>query len=189
MRLKIESPSTFDLDCWRDIKLTPSPPFLYKCVRESLILYEPRHEKTYFLLKCENETKCAVHVTAQLISAYVFATEIIQVCRIPKTVFFATRLIFNYNDKQPLQKGLSACLQCVGMGTLGCVKANSSIEMQSCRMFLFPIRARFHEQSLFAKYLHAFVSVFPNKCHLKCFKCLSILRNRYNPMKNRYRRL
>ena len=45
---------------------------------------------------------------------------------------------------------------------------------------------RFHEQSLFAKYLHAFVSDFPNKCHLKCFNSISILRNRYNPMKNRY---
>ena len=51
------------------------------------------------------------------------------------------------------------------------------------------VRARFHEQSLFAKYLHAFVSDFQNKCHLKCFNCLSILRNRYNPMKNRYSRL
>ena len=27
---------------------------------------------------------------------------------------------------------------------------------------------------------------FQNKCHLKRFNCLSILRNRYNPMKNRY---
>ena len=44
-------------------------------------------------------------------------------CRIPKTVFFATRLRFNYNDKQPLQEGLSACIQCVGMGKLGWVKA------------------------------------------------------------------
>ena len=49
-------------------------------------------------------------------------------------------------------------------------------------MSLF-LRTRFHEQSLFAKYLHAFVSDFQNKCHLKCFNCLSILRNRYNPMK------
>ena len=45
------------------------------------------------------------------------------------------------------------------------------------------IRASFHEQSLFAKYLHAFVSDFQNKCHLQCFICLPILRNRYNPMK------
>ena len=36
---------------------------------------------------------------------------------------FATRLRFNYNDKQPLQEGLSACIQCVGMGKLGWVKA------------------------------------------------------------------
>ena len=39
--------------------------------------------------------------------------------------FFATRLRFNYNDKQPLQEGLSACIQCVGMGKLGWVKAIS----------------------------------------------------------------
>ena len=51
------------------------------------------------------------------------------------------------------------------------------------------LRARFHEHSLFAKYLHTFVSDFQNKCHLKCFNCLSILKNRYNPMKNRYIRL
>ena len=43
------------------------------------------------------------------------------------------------------------------------------------------LRARFHGQSLFAKYLHALVSDFQNICHLKCFNCLSILRNRYNP--------
>ena len=41
----------------------------------------------------------------------------------PEDSFFATRLIFNYNDKQPLQEGLSACNQCVGMGKLGWVKA------------------------------------------------------------------
>ena len=55
--------------------------------------------------------------------------------------------------------------------------------------YSFTLRARFHEQSLFAKYLHAFVSDFQNRCRLKCFNCLSILRNRYNPMKNRYSRL
>ena len=53
---------------------------------------------------------------------------------------------------------------------------------------LSPLGACFHEQSLFAKYLHAFVSDFQNKCHFKCFNCLSILRNRYNHMKNRYSR-
>ena len=60
---------------------------------------------TFCLYKCENEVADQMRgtcITTQLISAYVFATEIIKVCRFPKTVFFATRLIFNYNDKQPL---------------------------------------------------------------------------------------
>ena len=46
-------------------------------------------------------------------------------------------------------------------------------------------RARLDEQGFFAKYLHALVSVFQNNCDLKRFNFLSILRNRYNPMKNR----
>ena len=51
MRLKIEDPSTYDLDSWRDIKLTPLPSFLYE-----LGNYEPHHEKpTFCLYKCENE--------------------------------------------------------------------------------------------------------------------------------------
>ena len=41
----------------------------------------------------------------------------------PEDSFFPTRLRFNYNDKQPLYEGLSACIQCVGMGKLGWVKA------------------------------------------------------------------
>ena len=93
----------------------------------------------YINAKTKSQIRCAVHVTVQLISAYVFATEIIQVCRTPKTGFFATRLIFNYDYKQPLQEGLSACSQCVGMGKLGWVKAILRLEMQLCRMFLFPI--------------------------------------------------
>ena len=63
-------------------------------------------------------------VTAQLISAFVFATEIIQMFRIPRTGFLATRLIFNYNYKQPIQEGLSGCSQCMGMERLGWVKAS-----------------------------------------------------------------
>ena len=72
---------------------------------------------TFCLYKCENEVADQMRGTCN-----VFATEIIQVCRIPQTVFFATRLIFNYNDKQPFQEGLSACSQCVGIGKLGRVK-------------------------------------------------------------------
>ena len=51
------------------------------------------------------------------------------------------------------------------------------------------LRARSDEQGFFAKYLHAFVSVLQNKCHLNHFNYLSILSNRYNPMKNRNSRL
>ena len=47
--------------------------------------------------------------------------------RTTKTDFLSTRLIFNYNYKQPLQGkgggGLSGFSQCVGMGRLGWVKA------------------------------------------------------------------
>ena len=42
----------------------------------------------YINAKTKSQIRCAVHVTAQLISAFVFATEIIQLCLIPKTVFF-----------------------------------------------------------------------------------------------------
>ena len=42
----------------------------------------------YINAKTKSQIRFAVHVTTQLISAYVFATEIIQVCRIPKTVFY-----------------------------------------------------------------------------------------------------
>ena len=44
--------------------------------------------------------------------------------RTPMTDFLATRLIFNYNYKQPLQEGLSGFSQCMGMGRLGWVKAS-----------------------------------------------------------------
>ena len=54
---------------------------------------------------------------------------------------------------------------------------------------LLAIRARSDEQGFFAKYLHAIVSGFQNKYHLNRFNCLSILRNRYNPMKNHNSRL
>ena len=40
-----------------------------------------------------------------------------------RQVFFATQLIFYYNDKHPLQEGLSACSKCVGMGKLCWFKA------------------------------------------------------------------
>ena len=73
-------------------------------------LYEPRHEKNllfaYINAKTKSQIRCAVQVTAQLISVLVFATEIIQVYRTPKTGFLATRLIFNLNYKKPLQGGL-----------------------------------------------------------------------------------
>ena len=47
--------------------------------------------RTYVLLifinaKTKSQIRCALHVTAQLISAYIFATEILQVCRFPKRV-------------------------------------------------------------------------------------------------------
>ena len=45
----------------------------------------------YINAKTKSQIRCAVHVTAQLISAYVFATEIIKVCLIPMTVFFSQR--------------------------------------------------------------------------------------------------
>ena len=41
----------------------------------------------------------------------------------PEDRFFATQLLFNYNYKQPLQEGLSACNQCVERAKLGWVKA------------------------------------------------------------------
>ena len=81
----------------------------------------------YINAKTKSQIRCAVHVTAQLIGAYVLATEIIQyntsVLDPDDSFIFATRLIFNYNDKQPFQEGLSACSQCVGIGKLGRVKA------------------------------------------------------------------
>ena len=48
---------------------------------------------------------------------------------------------------------------------------------------LVRIRARSDEQGFFAKYFHTFVSVFQINVIEKRLNCLSILRNRYNPMK------
>ena len=48
---------------------------------------------TFCLYKCENEVADQIrgHVNAQLIGAYVFATEIIQVCWIRRQFFFSQR--------------------------------------------------------------------------------------------------
>ena len=54
-------------------------------------------------------------------------------------LFFATRLIFNYNDKQPLQEGLSACSQCVGMDQLGAVKAIHQLKYNHAGCFYFQL--------------------------------------------------
>ena len=81
---------------------------------------------TFCLYKCENEVAdqmrgtCICAAEQRLCLRYKDDTSVSD----PEDrVFFATRLIFNYNDKQPLQEGLSACSQCVGMGKLGWVKA------------------------------------------------------------------
>ena len=63
----------------------------------------------------------------------------------------------------------------------------SDTSLISEKYYKWQVRTLSDEQGFFAKYLHAFVSVFQNKCHLKHFNCLSILRNRYNPIDNRYR--
>ena len=78
---------------------------------------------TFYYINAKTKSQIRCGVTVQLISAFVFVTEKVQVFCTPMSGFLATRLIFNYNHKQPLQEGLSACSQCVGMGRLGWVKA------------------------------------------------------------------
>ena len=63
------------------------------------------------------------------------------------------------------------------------LKSMYSFLLEISCIYSFEFRARSDELGSFAKYLHAFVSVFQNKCHLKSFNCLSILRTGYNPMK------
>ena len=80
---------------------------------------------TFCLYKCENEVTdqmggtCNCAADQRLCLRYRDNTIVSD----PKNSFSATRLIFNYNYKQPLQEGLSACSQCVGMEKLGWVKA------------------------------------------------------------------
>ena len=70
---------------------------------------------TFCLYKCENEVadqmrgKCNCAADQRLCLRYRDNTS---VCRTPKTGFFATRLIFNYNYKQPLQEGLFFVFVC-----------------------------------------------------------------------------
>ena len=99
-----------------------------------LALYEPRYEKTYVLLILMRKRSRGSDINAQLINAFVFATEKIQLFRTPKTGFLATRLIFNYNHNQPLQEGLSGCSQYVGMGRLYLVKAIHGLKYNKTKM-------------------------------------------------------
>ena len=46
----------------------------WKC----LLTYEPRHEKTVFCIYAKTKTQISFAVTAKLISAFVFATRIVQ---------------------------------------------------------------------------------------------------------------
>ena len=55
----------------------------------------------------------------------------------PEDGFFATRLIYNYEYKQLLQEGLSACSQCVGMDKLGWVKAIHRLKCNHAGCFYF----------------------------------------------------
>ena len=84
--------------------------------------------------KTKSQNRRAVHVTAKLISAYVSATEIIQVCRVPKTVLFCNAAHIQYNDKQHFKRAYQLYPVC-GDGKAWLGKGNTSIEMQSCRMF------------------------------------------------------
>ena len=81
---------------------------------------------TFCLYKCENEVAdqmrgtCNCAADRRLCLGYRDNTSVLDP---DDSFFFATRLIFNYNDKQPFQEGLLACSQCVGIGKLGRVKA------------------------------------------------------------------
>ena len=68
-------------------------------------LFEPRHEKTGFLQYAETKTQISCAVTAQLISAFVFAIRIVQSLYFLNAKFQASsRLLWLYN------------LVCVGPG-------------------------------------------------------------------------
>ena len=93
----------------------------------------------FCLYKCENEVADQMRGTyncvadRRLFLRYRDNTSVSD----PKTVFFATWLIFNYNDKQPFQEGLSACIQCVGIGKLGWVKAIHRLKCNHAGCFYF----------------------------------------------------
>ena len=81
---------------------------------------------TFCLYKCENEVAdqmrgtCNCAADRRLCLRYIDNTSVSD----PEDSFlFATGLIFNHNDKQPFQDGLSACSQCVGIRKLGRAKA------------------------------------------------------------------
>ena len=80
---------------------------------------------TFCLYKCENEVAdqmcgtCNCTANQCLYLPYRDNTSVSD----PKTAFLETQLIFNYIYKHPLQEGLSACSQCVGLGKPGWVKA------------------------------------------------------------------
>ena len=69
---------------------------------------------TFCLYKCENEVTdqmrgtCNCAADRRLCLRYRDNTSVSDL----KTVFFATRLIFNYNDKQPFQEGISLHTVC-----------------------------------------------------------------------------
>ena len=95
---------------------------------------------TFCLYKCENEVAKQMRGTCncaavQCLHLRYRVRDNTSLSDSEDRFFFATRLIFNYNDKQPLQEGLSACSQRVGMGKLGGVKAIHRLKKQSCRMF------------------------------------------------------
>ena len=63
----------------------------------SHMLYEPRHEKTYFSHICESKGA----VTAQLISTFVFATKVVQSLNFLNLAFQASFKAISYGMVQP----------------------------------------------------------------------------------------
>ena len=62
--------------------------FLLVCMQTNSVdatLFEPCHEKTSFLHMQKHMRKLALRVTAKLISAFVFASQIIQSLLLPKS--------------------------------------------------------------------------------------------------------
>ena len=85
----------------------------------------------YINAKTKSQIRCAVHATTQLISAYVFATEIVFSQRGSYSI-----IMISIHFKR---EKLSACIQCVGMGKLGWVKAIHRLKCNHAGCFYFQL--------------------------------------------------